>query len=73
MFDCDTYSATKLALEYALPLIQEQAVVIFDDWGGRADRNMLGQREAFQEVIADRGVFSAEPVPPMARGLGSFC
>ena len=72
MFDCDTYSATKLALEYTLPLIQEQAVVIFDDWGGRADRNMLGQREAFQEVIADRGVFSAEPCPAYGPGARVF-
>ena len=72
MFDCDTYSATRLALEYTLPLIREQAVVIFDDWGGRADRNMLGQREAFREVIADRGVFSAEPCPAYSSGARVF-
>jgi O-methyltransferase len=72
MLDCDTYAATKLALEYILPLIREQAVVIFDDWGGRADRNMLGQREAFQEVIADRRVFSAEPCPAYSSGARVF-
>jgi hypothetical protein len=72
MCDCDTYSATKLALEYTLPLVQEQAVVIFDDWGGRADKDMLGQREAFQEVIADRRVFSAEPRPAYGSGARVF-
>lgn len=63
MVDCDTYSATKLALEFCLPLIHEQAVMIFDDWGARSERNEIGQREAFQELIADRGEFAAEPLP----------
>lgn len=60
-YDCDTYSATKLAMEFSLPLIEQQAVVIFDDWGARSDRDMLGQREAFQELVVDRAEFRVEP------------
>lgn len=60
-YDCDTYSATKLAMEFSLPLIDRRAVVIFDDWGARSDRDMLGQREAFQELVADRTEFQVEP------------
>ena len=63
-FDCDTYSATKVALAFSLPLIHDQAVVIFDDWGARSERNMIGQREAFQEDIAEPGVFTYEPLRP---------
>lgn len=37
--------------------------MIFDDWGARADRDMLGQREAFEELVASRGEFTVEPRP----------
>ena len=62
MVDCDSYSATKLALEFSLPLIHEQAIVIFDDWGARSDRDMIGQREAYQECVVDRGEFTTKPL-----------
>jgi hypothetical protein len=60
MVDCDIYSATKKALTFVLPLVQDRAVIIFDDWGWRSDIGEIGQREAFQECIKDVGEFEVE-------------
>jgi hypothetical protein len=60
MVDCDIYAATKEVLAFVLPLVQEHAVIIFDDWGWRSDIEEIGQREAFQECIESVGEFEAE-------------
>jgi len=60
MVDCDIYVATKEALDFALPLIRDQAVIIFDDWGWRSDADLIGQREAYKECIEDVGAFEVE-------------
>jgi len=62
MLDCDIYAATKEALAFALPLVRKRAVLIFDDWGWRSDRNMIGQREAYEECVIAPGLFSVEPL-----------
>lgn len=70
MVDCDIYSASKRALEFALPLVRERAVVMFDDWGWREDEGQIGQKEAFAEVMADHPELAADPRPsylPQAR------
>jgi hypothetical protein len=63
MFDCDTCSATKRALEFSLPVFGKHTVAIFDDWVGQELKNTIGQREAFQECIVDAGGFEVEPLP----------
>ena len=63
MLDCDIYVATKEALAFALPLVREQAVLIFDDWGWRSDLDRIGQREAYEECVIAPGLFTAEPLP----------
>jgi len=52
MLDCDIYSATAEALAFAGRFIQDEAVLIFDDWGHRSDVGKIGQREAYQEFLA---------------------
>lgn len=51
MVDCDIYSASKEALWFCAPLIAKEAVIIFDDWGWRADNNQIGQQEAYAEFL----------------------
>jgi O-methyltransferase len=70
MIDCDIYSASKQALWYCAPLIQDQAVLIFDDWGWRADKGERGQREALEEFLEAFPSFKHESLPayiPQAR------
>ncbi|MEM1383965.1 MAG: TylF/MycF/NovP-related O-methyltransferase [Pseudomonadota bacterium] len=51
LLDCDIYSATKEALWFCEPLIGDETVLIFDDWGWQADKGEIGQREAFREFL----------------------
>jgi O-methyltransferase len=71
MIDCDIYSASRDALLFSGPMIRDEAVIFFDDWGGRADRGKIGQKEAFEEFLAEFPLLAAEPLPsylpPQAR------
>jgi O-methyltransferase len=54
MIDSDLYSSAKQALEFSAPLIQDEAIVFFDDWHGGsnlAERNE-GEARAFCEFLA---------------------
>jgi O-methyltransferase len=53
MIDCDLYSSSLAALNFAEPLIKDEALVIFDDWHAfqMAERN-LGEKRAFAEFLA---------------------
>jgi hypothetical protein len=53
MIDCDIYMSARTALGFCAPLIQDRAVVVFDDWnsGGLAAKG-LGERRAFEEFMA---------------------
>jgi O-methyltransferase len=62
MVDCDIYTSTKQALEFCAPLIQDQALILFDDWNaGDLAAKHLGERKAFEEWLAESGCFTAEP------------
>jgi O-methyltransferase len=70
MVDCDIYSASREALWFCEPLVQDRAVFFFDDWGWRSDIGELGQKEAFDEFLLAFPQLSAEPLPaylPQAR------
>jgi hypothetical protein len=60
MVDCDIYSSAQTALAFCAPLIQVRAVVFFDDWtaGDLAEKN-LGEKKAFEELLADHPEFTA--------------
>ncbi len=60
MVDCDIYSASKDALWYCEPLVKDQAVVIFDDWGWRELEGKIGQKEAYAEFLAHFSCFESQ-------------
>lgn len=62
MVDCDIYSASKTALNFCFPLIKDHAIIIFDDWGWTEDAGIVGQKEAFDEVLQQYPYFSASPL-----------
>ena len=53
MVDCDLYRSAVDCLAFSDRLIQDEAIVCFDDWHGLAERNM-GEKRAFDEFLADR-------------------
>jgi O-methyltransferase len=63
MVDCDIYSASKEALKFCEPYIQDQAVIMFDDWGWRSDHGEVGQKEAFEEFLAEHPDLRADALP----------
>lgn len=63
MIDCDIYSASRCALAFVAPLIVDDAVIFFDDWGWREQAGEIGQKEAFAEMLAQDPSLSAAPLP----------
>jgi len=59
MVDCDMYSSSKTALDFCSDLIQDVAIIFFDDWGSMnlAERG-LGERKAFEEFMSENSIFS---------------
>jgi O-methyltransferase len=66
MVDCDIFSASRDALEFAAPNIGRNAVVIFDDWDSSMKLNVAGQREAFKEFCTAHPDIGASPLPAYA-------
>ena len=64
MVDADMYSSSKEALDFCAPLIEDEAVVIFDDWyagDGQLVADNMGQTRAFNEFLAENPGLKAEP------------
>jgi O-methyltransferase len=72
MIDCDQYLGASQALKFCAPLIQDQAVLLFDDWNseGLAARN-LGEKRAFDEFMST-GEFTAEPMESYTSNAAVF-
>lgn len=49
MLDCDLYSSTKQALNFSFDLLNNNAILIFDDWFSSQENQ--GQQKAFKEFI----------------------
>lgn len=49
MLDCDLYSSTKQALDFSFDLLNNDAILIFDDWFSSQENQ--GQQKAFKEFI----------------------
>lgn len=64
MVDCDTYSATRQALTFCEPLIQNRTVIIFDDWGAQEVKGERGEREAFEWFLSAYPSLRATPIEP---------
>ena len=74
MIDCDMYLSAKEALNFCAPLIQKEAVILFDDWysGDRlADRN-LGEKRAFDEFLSENPYFKAEELNSYTKNAKIF-
>lgn len=63
MVDCDIYTASKEALEFCLPCIGDQAVIMFDDWGEAERMGKVGQKEAFNEFLEANPGLKASELP----------
>ncbi|MDB4441912.1 TylF/MycF family methyltransferase [bacterium] len=61
MVDCDMYLSAKEALAFCEPLIQDAAIIFFDDWhtGGLAKKNM-GEKRAFEEFLNENPQITTE-------------
>ena len=61
MVDCDMYVSAKQALDFCGPLIQDEAIVFFDDWnsGGLAEGGQ-GEKRAFDEFLKQNPGFQTE-------------
>jgi Macrocin-O-methyltransferase (TylF) len=63
MMDCVLSSSTRLALDFAEPLIHDRTVIIFDDWNSLdLGDNGLGEAQAFAGWLAAHPDLSAEPI-----------
>jgi O-methyltransferase len=63
MVDCVLYSSTRLALAFCGPLITDEAVFVFDDWGaGEVAEHNLGEKAAFEEFLAERPELAAHDI-----------
>jgi O-methyltransferase len=63
MVDCDMYLSAREALNFSGPLIQDSAVIFFDDWhSGRLDEKNMGEKRAFDEFLHANPQFVAERV-----------
>lgn len=61
MIDCDIYSAASVALEFCAPIIRDEAIVFFDDWGPLAERD-LGEKRAFDEFLREHPELGATEI-----------
>lgn len=54
MIDCDMYLSAKQALDFCAALVQDHAIVFFDDWnsGGFLAERGQGEKRAFDELLA---------------------
>jgi O-methyltransferase len=63
LVDSDTYESSCDALNFAAKVLDDEMVVMFDDWGWSVKAGKRGQREAFGEFMAAHPEFVSEPLP----------
>lgn len=73
MIDCDLYSSTREALNFCAPLIQDEALILFDEWHARGlEGANLGERRAFAEFLREWPCFTAAPFGKYAKRTETF-
>ena len=71
--DCDTYSSSKIVLDFITPLITEPMVICFDDWKlNDLDIKGMGEYKAFNEFLDNNPKFEAEEIKSYNRKSKSF-
>lgn len=59
--DVDVYEPAKLALDYLGPVLQQGAIILFDDYDQMGASRQRGERRAVREWLAENPSFSLEP------------
>jgi O-methyltransferase len=73
MIDCDLYSSSKQALEFCAPLIEDEALILFDEFHPRGlTGKYAGERRAFDEFLKEQGCFTAKPFGQYAPRTETF-
>ncbi len=71
--DCDTYSSSKIVLNFLLPLITEPVIICFDDWKlNDLDIKGLGEYKSFNEFLESNRHLEAEEIKSYNRKSKSF-
>lgn len=60
LFDCDLYSSTKVAIDWAKVYFQNYTILLFDDWYSYGGNNKIGQQRAFNEFLRDNPQYIAK-------------
>ena len=61
MIDCDLYNSTKLLLEFVTDIVQDGAILIFDDWFAYKGNRMKGEQLAANEWPEKNSKFKLIP------------
>jgi predicted O-methyltransferase YrrM len=73
MIDCDLYSSSKQALDFCAPLIEDDALILFDEFHPRGLKGKyVGERRAFDEFLSENPCFRAEPFGKYAPRTETF-
>jgi hypothetical protein len=67
--DCDLYESARDALHYAAPVLQDGAMIMFDDWFHYRGHPDKGEARAFGEFLAAHPEWQAVPW----RSYATFC
>ena len=71
-FDCDLYESTRDALAAVAPVLQDGAMLLFDDWFHYRGHPGKGESRAFTEFLAAHPGWGAVPYQPYATFCNSF-
>lgn len=73
MIDCDLYSSTLEALRFCAPLIEDEALILFDEYYPRGlEEKDIGEKRAFREFLADHPMFEATSFGTYANRAATF-
>ena len=64
MIDADIYTSSKQALDFCAPLIQQEAVLVMDDWYACSGESNMGQPRALTEFLTENPQFQTTDVGP---------
>jgi hypothetical protein len=71
-FDCDLYESTRDALAAMAPVLQDGAILLFDDWFHYRGHPGKGEARAFAEFLAAHHEWGAVQYQPYATFCNSF-
>jgi len=71
-FDCDLYESTRDALAAVAPVLQDGAMLLFDDWFHYRGHPGKGESRAFSEFLAAHPEWGAVQYQPYATFCNSF-